>query len=394
MRLLHTADWHAGRVLRGMDRTPEIRAALQEMLQVAVSERVDAVLVAGDLFDSPNPSADAENAVYEFFLRLGEHNIPSVVIAGNHDSPRRLDSVAGLLGGVGATVLGEVKSSLNAVTLDLEVGRLIVGAFPFLSERRLVKAADLVDSTLDTGAWKQKFREGMGFFMNRLEAGFRADAVNVMMLHTALDGGELSGSEFTFHVSNSYCVDPGAMPSTAQYVALGHLHKPQQLRDGPPVVYSGSAIQLDFGEAGEQKRVVIVEAQPGRRARLHEVGLQSGKTLKNVRVDVDTLERRLEEYRAFDGWLKVTVKLDHALPGLKDRVLKVLPNVLAVEVELSDGAVAFEGAKPEAPVLEPLEAFKRFYQEARQKDAPEELLRAFAELEAEVNGEERETATT
>ena len=97
MRILHTADWHAGRVLRGVDRTPEIAQALGEILEIAQSERVDLILVAGDLFDTPNPSADAERAVYEFFLRSGQLGIPSVVIAGNHDSPQRLESVAGLL---------------------------------------------------------------------------------------------------------------------------------------------------------------------------------------------------------------------------------------------------------------------------------------------------------
>jgi exonuclease SbcD len=383
--LLHTADWHAGRVLRGVDRTPEIRRALEELLGVARSARVDAVLVAGDVFDSANPSADAENAVYEFFLGLGEARIPAVVIAGNHDSPRRLDSVAGLLNRVGVTVLGEVKPSLQAVTLELPAGKLIVGGLPFLSERRLVKAADMLDSTLDTGAWKQKFREGMAFFVSRLEAGFRADAVNVLMLHSTLDGGELSGSEFKFHVSNSYSIDPAAMPSSAQYVAMGHLHKPQSLRDAPPVVYSGSVVQLDFGEAGEAKRAVLLEVEPGRRARLTDVPITSGKTLKNIRADVDSLERRLEEYRGFDGWLKVTVKLEHPLPGLKDRVLKILPNALAVEVELSDGVLErMKGEASDAAVLEPIEAFKRFYQETRQKEAPAALLHAFEELHTEV----------
>ena len=385
MRLLHTADWHAGRVLRGQDRTPEIRQALEEILKVAKSETVDAVLVAGDLFDSANPSADAENAVYEFFLALGEAGIPSVVIAGNHDSPRRLDSVAGLLERVNVTVLGEVKASLQAVTLNLPAGKLIVGGLPFLSERRLVKAADMIDSTLDTGLWKQKFREGMAFFMARLESGFSADAVNVLMLHSTLDGGELSGSEFKFHVGNSYSLDPVAFSSSAQYVAMGHLHKPQQLRDAPPAVYSGSAIQLDFGEAGEQKRVVLIEAEPGRRARLTSVPLSSGKQLKNIKVDMDGLERRLEEYRGFAGWLKVTVKLEHPLPGLKDRVLKILPNALAVEVELSDGVAQTQNAPPDAATLEPIEAFKRFYQESRQKDAPDAILKAFEELHIEVS---------
>jgi DNA repair protein SbcD/Mre11 len=132
MRLLHTADWHAGRNLRGLDRTPEIRDALKEILGIAVSEKVDAVLVAGDVFDTPNPSAEAEAAVYDFFLELGAKGIPSVVIAGNHDSAHRLESVAGLLSRVRAHVLGQVRADLQAVRLELEAGPLtvLIGASP------------------------------------------------------------------------------------------------------------------------------------------------------------------------------------------------------------------------------------------------------------------------
>ena len=100
---------------------------------------------------------------------------------------------------------------------------------------------------------------------------------------------------------------------------------------------------------------------------------------------MDGLERRLEEYRSFAGWLKVIVKLEHPLPGLKDRVLKILPNALAVEVELSEGAAQTQNAPPDAATLEPIEAFKRFYQESRQKDAPDAILKAFEELHNEVS---------
>lgn len=97
MRILHTADWHAGRSLHGVDRTDEIRAALAQVREVALRERVDLILVAGDLFDGKNPSAAAEEAVYGFFLETGRAGIPSVAIAGNHDSPARLDALADVL---------------------------------------------------------------------------------------------------------------------------------------------------------------------------------------------------------------------------------------------------------------------------------------------------------
>ena len=90
MKILHTADWHAGRVLHGQPRTPEIREVLREIAELARTEAVDLVLVAGDLYDTRNPGAEAEAAVYEFFKTLGDARIPSVVIAGNHDAPGRL----------------------------------------------------------------------------------------------------------------------------------------------------------------------------------------------------------------------------------------------------------------------------------------------------------------
>jgi DNA repair protein SbcD/Mre11 len=385
MRLLHTADWHAGRNLRGLDRTPEIRDALKEILGIAVSEKVDAVLVAGDVFDTPNPSAEAEAAVYDFFLELGAKGIPSVVIAGNHDSAHRLESVAGLLSRVRAHVLGQVRADLQAVRLELEAGPLVVAGLPFLSERRLIKAADLLQAP-DIGEWRQKYRDGMRFFVNHIAKGFSPDAVNIMMLHTTLEGGVLSGSEFSFHVSNSYCMDPQGFPSSAQYVALGHLHKPQTLSEAPLVQYSGSIVQLDFGEAGEQKNVNLIEVAPGRPAKVTIIPLSSGKTLRNIRTDTDGLERRLEELKGFSGHAKITVTLEQPIPGLKDRVMNAIKpwwsptQLFAIETELKAGELERSLEQTAKHELNPLEAYKSFYNEARQQELPSDLERAFLEL--------------
>ncbi len=392
MRLLHTADWHAGRNLRGIDRTPEIRESLSEILEIAVSEKVDAILVAGDLFDSPNPSADAEAAVYDFFLESGALGIPSVVIAGNHDSPQRLESVSGLLKRVKVSAFGVMKADSKAFELELDAGKLVVAGLPFLSERRLVKAASLMDGEFDTGVWRQKYREGMGFFIDKLAQGFQTNAVNVMMLHTTLDGGTLSGSEFSFFVTNSYAISADQLPSSAQYVALGHLHKPQRLGESPVIEYAGSIVQLDFGEAGEQKRVNLIEAFPGRPAKVHSIPLSRHKTLKNARVSLDGLESRLEEFRSFNGLLKVTVKLEHPMPGLKDRVMGILPNAVAVEVELEEGSAAKRALESQSTQsLEPIEAFKKYYSEKRGKDVPIDVQAAFLELYAQTMGETRES---
>ncbi|WP_309572013.1 exonuclease SbcCD subunit D [Deinococcus sp.] len=390
MRVLHTADFHAGRLLRGYDRTPEIHDALVEIAGLAKTEQADAVLVSGDLFDTGNPSADAEQAVFDFFLRLRDAGIPGIVIAGNHDSAARLSSVAGLLGWVGIQAVAQ--PTANPVDMVRSVQTrggetLTVGALPFLSERRLVKAADLLGG--DTGAWRQKYREGMGFFLRRLGEGFRAGTVNMLMAHTTMDGAVPSGSERTmqFDLTNSYTLSGLQLPAGAQYVALGHVHKPQQVSEAPPAYYPGSVIQLDFGEAGEKKQVNLVEVEVGRPAQVHALPLASGRELRTLRVELEHVESRLAGMKGFEGLLKVVVKAPAgtALPGLKDRVLKIMPNILAVELDAQQDDLAIPELKREGLSL--MELYERFHHE-RRGELPDDLRAAFKEADEAARTED------
>lgn len=390
MRVLHTADFHAGRNLRGYDRTPEIREALTEIAGLARSEKVDAVLVAGDLFDTVNPPADAEATIFAFFLSLRDAGIPSIVIAGNHDSASRLGGLSGLLGWVGVQVVAQPTADPRQMLRFVETKsgeKLVVGALPYLSERRLVKAADVLGA--DVGSWRQKYREGMNFFLRRLAEGFEPGAVNMLMLHATLDGAVASGSDrgMQFDLTNAYTVSPLQLPAAAQYAALGHVHKPQQLGASPLACYPGSIIQLDFGEGGEKKQVNLVEVEAGRPARVHAIALVSGKELRTVRADLDTLDARLSALSGFDGLLKVVVRAPTgtALPGLKDRVLRQFPNALGVELDpIKDEATAQAGSR-EGLGLEQL--YERFHQEKRGELSPA-LREVFKESDLAV----RETA--
>lgn len=390
MRVLHTADFHAGRNLRGFDRTPEIHEALTEIAGLAKSERADVVLVSGDLFDTGNPSADAEHAVFDFFLRLRDAGIPGVVITGNHDSAARLDSVTGLLGWVGVQVVAQpLANPLDMVRhIETKSGEtLTVGALPYLSERRLVKAADVLAA--DTGAWRQKYREGMGFFLRRLGEGFRPGSVNMLMCHATMDGAVPSGSERTlqFDLTNAYTLSGLQLPPGAQYVALGHVHKPQMVSDAPLACYPGSVIQLDFGEGGEKKQVNLIEVEALRPARVHELPLASGRELRTIRADLDTIEARLERERTFGGLLKIVVRAPAgtALPGLKDRVLRIVPNTLAVDLDAVQEDLLIPELKREGLSL--MELYERYHREKR-GELPEDLRAAFREADEAARSEE------
>ena len=383
MRVLHTADFHAGRTTRGYDRTPELQDALTEIVALARSERADAVLVSGDLFDAVNPPAAAEGIVYEFFLRLKELGIPSVVIAGNHDSASRLSGLSGLLGWVGVQMVAELPTDLGQLTRTIETRggeRLVVGAIPFLSERRLLRAADLLGQ--DVGAWRQKFRDGMGQLMDYVGRSYQPGAVNMMMLHTTLDGAKPSGQRsITLDLSKTYTVSGMQFPAGTQYAALGHVHKPQQIGDAVSAHYPGSIIQLDFGEGGEQKQVNLIEVMAGRPASVTPIELSSGHELRTLRVTHDNLERKLDEARSFQGLLKVVVSAPAgtALPGLKAQVLSVLPGVLAVELDAPTDLIE-KTPFAEREGLSRLELFETYYRQ-KSGELPDALRAAFLEAQ-------------
>lgn len=393
MKLLHTADWHAGRSLHGQDRTPEIREVLREIAELAKQEAVDLILVAGDLYDSKNPGADAEEAVYEFFLDTGRAGIPSVVIAGNHDSPSRLDAVASLLELSRVRVVGHPRVAGQGGVFDLEVGGEVarVAALPFISERRIVKVADLLAA--DPGQWLAKYQEGMRRLAANLTASFSSDTVNLMLMHGTMDGATLANSEYQFHSTDTYALGSDLFPALCNYVALGHVHKPQSIAGFPEHAgrYAGSALQLDFGEQGDDKYVYLLEARAGRPTEtLRAVKLRAGKQLRRLSFDLEALERRAEDLE-FDGWLKLHLKLEQPRPGLKDRLKQDYPNLLVVETELPP-----DEAEPEASVnleqLSLLEAYERYALQERGQPLEPALREAFEALLAESAEAEEEVA--
>jgi exonuclease SbcD len=384
MRLIHTSDWHLGRKLKGVDRTPEIAIALEEILKYAKDFDVDAVLVAGDIFDVPNPSTEAEKVAYEFFYQLNQLSIPSVAIAGNHDSATRIDSLAQLLSLAGVRALGRprIAEEGGVITLDTASGKLCVGAMPFASERRMLAAEDVWN--LDASEQKADYKTTVTYVLQNLATGFRTDAANVMMAHMTIDGAKFTGSEAAFHSGNMYSLSGQAIPSECQYVALGHIHRPQQIANAAPTYYSGSLIQVDFGEVGEKKGFNVIDVEVGRPAKVQFQPLTCQKPLKRVECHIDQLDEQLEIHRDYVGYLKFAIAVDAPQIGLADRVRKVCPQAVMVEPKL----IQKESAKiPETEIsdrFDPIAEFQKFYSD-REKTLSPDVMVAFQNLYAEFS---------
>ncbi|HXF56241.1 MAG TPA: exonuclease SbcCD subunit D [Actinomycetota bacterium] len=384
MRFLHTADWHVGKQIRGRSRMDEFEAALEQVVGIATEERVDAVLLAGDLYEHRAPAPEVDALVFETLVRLRSEGIRVVAIPGNHDSAARLEALSTLLTPLGVSVVPRVRRPGEGGIVEVpsrdgaEVAQ--VACVPFVPERRFADAAALFDSS---ESWYTSYADGMGELLAAMARGFRPGAVHVLMAHLYTDGALVGGGERELTIGMAYAVPPSRLPGTAAYVALGHVHRAQRVRGAPTAArYAGSLIQLDFGELRQEKSVALVEASPGRPARVREVPLSAGRRLLEVRGTLDELAERAAG--AGDAYLRVYVRTHGPTPGLADRVRELLPNALDVvlDYERREG----EPRAPDVATLSPRDQFVAYHRAHHGAEPAPELLAAFDEvlaLEAE-----------
>lgn len=316
MRIVHTADWHVGRIWKSISRLDETSKVLDHLAGYLEGEKIDLLLLAGDVFDTANPSAEAEQLVFEFFRRLGARNIPAVVIAGNHDNPGRIDAYAMLADLAGVHLVGKPRNPDKGGTFAIATASgetAVVAGLPFASPGGFASALKLPgDLTHSKTLYAEKFHEAT----LRLAEAFRPDCVNLLMAHTSLEGAVLGNSERQAHLGEEWTASPRVLPTTAQYVALGHIHRPQPLTAAPvPTEYAGSPLQLDFGEAGQQKTFVVVDVHPGQPARIEHVPYEGSRELLDLTLPLEELQLRQAEFRSA-GWLRVNVQVKQPVPDL------------------------------------------------------------------------------
>ncbi len=379
MKLLHTADWHLGKTLEGRSRLPEQQEFLNELNKIADEEEVDAILMAGDVFDTVNPPAAAETLFYEAAVNLtsnGER--PLIIISGNHDNPERLAASRPLAHMNGITIIGF--PTTEAIEVTVRNGqKLAVAALPYPSESRL---NECLTESQEEGVLQLAYDDRVKKLFSDLSAAGSEDAVHIGMSHIYVAGSRESDSERPIQVGGAYTVSANSLPEEAQYVALGHLHRPQTITKGSSLArYSGSPLAYSFSEANQAKSVTIIDVEPDGLAHLSEIPIQSGKPLVRWVADkgIDQVYTWLEEGRDANAWIDLEIHLNdtlsieeiHRLRSQRDGFIHIRPvfNKEKQQNEASYSSLPIE------------ELFKRFYE--RQTDGAEpdeELVQLFLEL--------------
>ncbi|MDI9261075.1 exonuclease SbcCD subunit D [Alicyclobacillus sendaiensis] len=406
MRILHTADWHFGKTLEGRDRAPEQWQFIEELAAICDDEAVDLVLMAGDVYQTVNPSAEAEEMFYHALHRLaagGRRGV--VIIAGNHDHADRIRAPRWLADSLGIALVGLPKDDIRPTeardggvwrpfggvsVLEIAVPscahRARIAAVPYPSESRL---GEVLSESLEEGEMRRSYSERLASWYADLARHFRPDTVNLLVSHVYVAGGIESDSEIQIQVGGAYAVDPSAFPASAQYVALGHLHRPQEMKgpDGVPIRYAGSPLAYSFSEAGQQKSVTLVEAEPGQRARWREIPLAAGRPLVRWRASsLDEVRAWLEEGRDEGAWidLEVRVEAEMALRDIQE-LREARPHLVHIRpiLPVREGFEDWDAQKSRS--ISPDVLFRRFFEEKVGVPPDDALVQLFLELVQDVD---------
>ena len=356
-----------------------MREALDEVARIADEEQVDLVLVAGDVFDRAAPPVESLSLGLSALLRLARGR-PVVVVAGNHDAPELFDALAPLLRDRGVHVIGRIKAPDAGALLgpeDLGVPAVVAG-FPFLREGRVI------DFMAETGRWYGAYAQKIAAITDAYNAALvqRAgtDLVPILVAHFMVNGVRVSRSERELHIGDAYTATAQAIPAGPQYVALGHLHAPQPVPGAPvPAAYAGSLLALDFGEAGEDKRVVVVDVEPGRLATLRSIPIHAGRPLEQVRGTWDEIAARADDLA--DRYLDLTVAVGGPDPELGRRAAALFPYLVRVHAERP--AQLRRERSPEARPPDD-ELYAAFVRATTGEDAPAGLIQLFRDTMEEV----------
>ncbi|WKN42950.1 metallophosphoesterase family protein [Tunicatimonas pelagia] len=399
MKILHTADWHLGKRLGEYSRLPEQELVLDEICQISEREEVDVVLIAGDLFDTFHPGNDAAELLYRTVHRLSDGGRRAVVaIAGNHDSPDRVDSTDLLARSCGIIFQGRPN---NQVPLfRTEGGVEVVQSSPgFLEIRlscrdyplRLLSTPYANELTLKRHLGTKKseaLREVLKQHWSELgEQHCNDQGVNILMAHLyAAAPGEPAPEEPedekpVLHIGGISAVHPDTFPEQVQYVALGHLHRHHTVGKFPcPIVYSGTPLSYSFSEAGQTKCVTLVEVSPGTTAKVTPVALTQGRPL--IRKRFSQIDEALNWLEAHPNtFIELTLvsdtyidaKTKKALYTAHSGIVSIIPEIVRPKTEVED--------KPKINLQDNLPSlFSRYFEHKRGQQPNTELVALLQEV--------------
>ncbi len=398
MRMIHTGDWHLGKNLEGYSRIDEQKLFLDELCEICQKENVDILLIAGDVYDSTNPSAEAEKLFYSYIKKLSDNgNRAVVIISGNHDSPNRLTSSKPLAEEFGIIMLGTPKSIVSTGKYgSFSINRAFEGGFeiekngekavfitmPYPNEKNL---NEIISETIEENEFQKNYSQKIKEIFNQRGKEFSDDTINVVAGHFFICNGINTDSERNIQLGGSYAVDNDVFPEKTQYVAMGHLHRPQHIKTNiEHSYYAGSPIQYSKSEIGYAKLVFLVDLKPLKKPVVEKIYLKNYKPIEVWRVDgIDAAIKLCDEKKDCNCYVFLEINTDRVflkselseIRKLKKDVVEIKP---IIHSEKSENKYQDDDEKTI------LEQFKEFYKIFNKVDASDEIQELFVEISESI----------
>jgi len=300
LKIIHTADWHIGKVLHKHALREELQLFFDWLIELIEKESVDLLLVSGDIFDLANPAVKDRELYYQFLSRLIKLDIEVVITGGNHDAVGLLNAPQKILQELKITVVGGAKNNIEDELIEIKNNsgetELVVAAVPFLRDKDL--RSKETDSLYKNRT--EAIREGIKDHYTKLaeicEQKF-PEIPTIAMGHLYAKGSTTSDSERDIHVGNAAAIDSSIFSSQFNYVALGHIHRPQVIGKNEFIRYSGSPIPLSFSEKTDKKSLVILNIENGEIAKPTIIDIPKFRSLTKFSGDLKSVKEKLAAFK-------------------------------------------------------------------------------------------------
>jgi exonuclease SbcD len=313
MKILHTADWHIGKKLHKHELSEDFDLFIDWLCEIIKEQEVDLLLVSGDIFDLANPSSEARKQYFQALFRLQELKIKIVMTGGNHDSPNMLNAPSDLIRLLDINIIGGLPENLDETIIPItnEKGdvEIVVAALPYLRD------ADLRQAVEGQNDVERKKAILSGIENTFIKAGEICksqypDITAIAMGHLFAAGMETSESEREIQIGNLAAFNANQFGDYFSYIALGHIHKPQQVKAKVPTFYSGSPIPLSFSEHNDQKRILILDTED---FKIESLGVPVFRKLMIISGDLEILKQKLNglnSQQGLDSLIELILKED------------------------------------------------------------------------------------
>ncbi|WEK55275.1 MAG: exonuclease SbcCD subunit D [Candidatus Cohnella colombiensis] len=388
MKVIHTADWHLGKLVQGVYMTDDQREVLAQLLEVIKQEKPDAVVIAGDLYDRAVPPTEAVELLDEWFETVVmQLKTPVLAISGNHDSPDRLDFATKMMEASGLHLVGQLKTDLKPVVLNDEHGEVHFYLIPYADPAQVRFLYDAEEIRTHDDAMK--------FMISKIVERLDPNARNVFVGHAFVTPGGVaqdntSESERPLSVGGAEHVH-AEYYRPFNYTALGHLHQAHYVGD-ETIRYAGSPLKYSISEENHRKGFLIVQIDGDGAVTVDKRELKPLRDMRRVAASIEEIER---QHARNDDYVFVTLLNDNPVLFPMEKVRAIYPNALHVEQRISnlnvgDTAIAAENSRSRRE-SDPTELFASFYQEVKGMPLSDNQKMLFADTYAIVVREEEGT---